>query len=555
MTHCSTRRQAAERTRSPAPATDGTRRPWSDIAQCARRAAVLCVVLTAVPCAGQGVQPPRAPDAIVAKVQAAVSQSDASAAAAVASQALTAYPEDPDLHNLAGVASARQGDVSAAERHFQRAIALAPRSAGAYENLGRLYQERAATDPAAAKSAIDVYRQWLRIEPSSAEASYQLAFVLTNAGAFGEGVTTIERLPAALLSEPHVAAVHVAALQGSGHGTRAMTLARQLARDPALTEADVLRLAPAFEKSTSTDATLVLMEALAGRPGAAPDVLRALAHVKTRVGDLPGARETLERAFGAAAPNAATLVDLARVAYRQRDFAGALGYLAHARTLEPSNARIHFFFGIACIELNLGSEAYESLKKAIALDPDNPAINYVLGAVAIHRHERAEAIPYFERYVQLAPDDPRGRFALGVAYFYSDDFDRAKQALTEAAAHPETAAGAQYFLGGIARRQNDLESARQHLEDAVRRVPGYADARAELGLIYTRQGRFDEAEASLRQALTLDPDNYAATVNLTALYTRTRDPRKEEMAARLEKVQQKRADEAQEFLRIVDFVP
>ena len=157
--------------------------------------------------------------------------------------------------------------------------------------------------------------------------------------------------------------------------------------------------------------------------------------------------------------------------------------------------------------------------------------------------------------MELEPNDPRGVFALGVACFYTNDFDRAKVVLTQAAAHEQTAAGAHYFLGRIARQQNDAENARRHVEESLRRVPDYADAHAELGLIATRQGRLEEAEASLRRALSLDADNYAATVNLTALYTKTRDPRREEMAAKLQALQQKRADQAQEFLRIIEVVP
>ena len=57
-------------------------------------------------------------------------------------------------------------------------------------------------------------------------------------------------------------------------------------------------------------------------------------------------------------------------------------YLAHARDLEPGNAEVQFFFGIASIELNLGNEAYDALKKAVALSPENPYVNYAMGAVA-----------------------------------------------------------------------------------------------------------------------------------------------------------------------------
>ncbi len=83
----------------------------------------------------------------------------------------------------------------------------------------------------------------------------------------------------------------------------------------------------------------------------------------------------------------------------------------------------------------------------------------------------------------------------------------------------------------------------------------YPDAWAELGLLQTRAGKYEDAERSLQKALALDPENYQATVNLTTLYSRTRDPRREEQAARLEALQKKRGDRAQEFLRQIEVVP
>jgi Flp pilus assembly protein TadD len=81
------------------------------------------------------------------------------------------------------------------------------------------------------------------------------------------------------------------------------------------------------------------------------------------------------------------LIELARTAFKAGDPKGALGYLAHARELEPTDAAVHFLFGIVCVELNLGAEAHDSLAKAVALAPDNPDINYAMGAVSLHRHD------------------------------------------------------------------------------------------------------------------------------------------------------------------------
>jgi tetratricopeptide (TPR) repeat protein len=249
------------------------------------------------------------------------------------------------------------------------------------------------------------------------------------------------------------------------------------------------------------------------------------------------------------------LLDLARAAEKAGDHKGALGYLAHARSLEPNNAAVHFLFGLVYVQLDLGAEAYESLKKAVSLDPESAPVNYMMGVVGMHRHDPSEGVPYLEKYVSLQPNDPRGRFALGVGRFHANDFDGAQRDLAEVAERPETAAGANYFLARIARQSGRLDDARRHVERSLQAHPGYADAWAELGLLQTRAGEYAAAERSLQKALSLDAENYQAIVNLTALYTRTRDPRREEQAARLEALQKTRSERAQDFLRMVEFVP
>ena len=97
--------------------------------------------------------------------------------------------------------------------------------------------------------------------------------------------------------------------------------------------------------------------------------------------------------------------------------------------------------------------------------------------------------------------------------------------------------------------------ARRELDQALRANPRYADAWAELGLVQTRAEQYADAEQSLAKALAIDPRNYAATFNLSTLYSKTKDPRRDEQAARLATLQEQRAVQAQEFLRIVEVSP
>ncbi len=524
---------------------------------------VATLTVTLALAAAQAPGSPASPAASAATLQSIagmLERNDLASAKAATEAALREHPSDPALHNFAGVIDAQQGATARAEAHFRTAIRLAPRAASPYLNLGRLLMEQAAE-----AKALDVYRQLLGVEPSNVEALYQAGFLLARAGQFRESRGLIERLPDDARGRSQALAVLVADLVGMGDSARVADAVKALASHPDLSSADVLSVLPAFERAKHDDGDVVLqalLESLDTRGLASAEALQQLGVIHARHGRYADARQVLERAAAAAAasaaggqPSVSLLMDLARVAYKAGDAKGALGYLAHARDLDPRNASVHFFFGMACIDLNLGAEAFESLKKAIALDPENPFINYALGAVSIQRHDASEALPYFEKYVRLKPDDPRGRFALGAARFYSNQLEAARADLQLAAAHPETAAGAHYFLGRIARQLNDLDTARRELDQALRANPRYADAWAELGLVQTRAEQYADAEQSLAKALSIDPQNYAATFNLSTLYSKTKDPRREEQAARLAALQEQRAVQAQEFLRIVEVSP
>jgi tetratricopeptide (TPR) repeat protein len=496
-----------------------------------------------------------APKSTLQQIAVLIERRELAGASGVVEAALKTYPGDPLLHNFAGVIAAQQDLFESAEAHFQTAIRLAPQGPAAYENLGRLYQERTDGNPAMRARAIAVYRKLLDVEPGHVEGRFQSGFLLALDGQFAASRAMIERLPEDVRQRPQALAVLAADLVGLGDMTAARRVVERLAVHPALTDADVLSVLPAIPTGPGDSVAALMVEPLDRRGLASPRTLQALAAIHVRGERFAEARQVLERVVAADGASAPLLMELARTAVKLKDHKGALGYLAHARSLEPANAAVHFLFGMVCVEQNLGREAYESMKKAVELDPDNALVNYAMGAVATHRHEPSESLPYFEKYVRLKPDDPRGYFALGAARFYSNQFDEARAALERAARAPETATGAHYFLGRIARQANDLTTARREIERALELNPGLADAWAELGLIQTRSAEYGPAEQSLTKALAIDPEHYAASVNLATLYARTKDPRREAQATRVAALIEKRDVRAQEFLRIIEAVP
>ena len=506
------------------------------------------------PAAAQSAPASLAPTAVLTDIASRLDRQDWAGARTAVDSALRTYPNDAALHNFAGVIDAESHAAASAEAHFQTSIRLAPREPSAYENLGRLYQERAAADPAAREKAIDVYRRLLAVDPANVEGLYQSAFLLALAGRFAESRALVDRLPAEVRQQSHTLALVALDLAATGDPGASMAVAA-LAAHPDFTADDVMALVPAVDHLKDDEAARGLLEALDRRGMATAPALQRLGRIHLEHQRNAEARGVLERAGAAAPSDVSVLVDLARAADRMKDHESALGYLAHARALAPDDANVHFLFGIVCIEMDLVGEAYDSLKKAVTLAPDNPQVNYMMGSVAMHRHEPAESLPYFEKYIALVPTDPRGRFALGVARFTSGMLAEAKGDLTASVARPETAVGSHYFLGRIARQENDLDTALREVAAALKLAPDLADGWSELGLIQTRLGNVAEAERSLNKALALDATHYQANVNLGTLYARTKDPRRDAQAARIATLQEQRDTRAQDFLRVIEVVP
>ena len=130
-----------------------------------------------------------------------------------------------------------------------------------------------------------------------------------------------------------------------------------------------------------------------------------------RQGRLDDARKTLDEAAQIPPNSVPLLLDLAEVADDQKDYTGALGYLAHAREIEPQNASIHFFWGMVSVQMNLAEEAYRALKKAVSLDPNNAYYNYAMGAVALQREEAERSDSLFPKV--LPTEAPRPARAAG----------------------------------------------------------------------------------------------------------------------------------------------
>jgi tetratricopeptide (TPR) repeat protein len=501
------------------------------------------------------VKPSSVKEQRILQIQELIQQGNPAEAKRVLIQAMKEFPADSGLDNLLGIIEAQGKNYKDAEKAFQRAVTRAPKFTGAYLNLGRLYQENSAADPQALPKALRAYQRVLQYQPDHHEANYQSAVLLQLRGDYRLSLDHLSRLPVELQKSAQSLSVLSADYAGIGDIARAEETVKILLKHPDLSEADVNSLLPVLVKAGLYGPAISLINGLDARGMGSSEILHQLGLLYEREGRLDLARAALERSATKDRRLAGLLVDLSRVAHKQRDYQGALGYLAHARDLEPQNAKIHYFFGIVCVDLNLGAEAHAALGKSLSLEPENPQYNFAMGFVSLHRHNSEDAVPYLEKYLRYQPGDSRGKLMLGMAYFRSKNYHAARKELLEVVTNQETGAPVHYYLGSIARQENNIEEAVRELEKSLQLRPDYVDALAELGQCRLQQKDYQSAEKLLHRALEINPNHYTANFNLLTLYSRTKDLRAEEQGRKFEEIKKLREENAQDFLRGIEFRP
>jgi tetratricopeptide (TPR) repeat protein len=453
------------------------------------------------------------PESTILHIQELIQAGDLSGAEDALERALSSDAQNGGLYNLRGIIHANRSEMKQAEEDFARAVRLRPDLESAYLNLGRACEMLSSEDPGARDRAISQYRALLRRKPLSDPARVQLAKLLSEEGKFEQSLTVLDGLSLASRDGGLVLLLRGINLAATGQNHQAEQAIESFDRNHPLPPEDLTQLANGYE----------------------------------RTGRYAEARTVMERRAALGPQNADVLLDLARLAQEQNDLKGALGYLAHARELKPDSAQVHFFFGVVCIEMNLPVEAKKSLDRALEQEGENPWYNYARGSVELQGKSAWQAIPYFQKAIAARPSDPRYRFALGAAEFASAEYESAKKDMNAIANRKETAGGAEYILGRIAKVDSEWAEAAEHFQKSIAAEPNYADSHAELGLALAHQNDFTAAKSEIDRALQIDPLSYPAHVSLLFFYQRTKNPLAAGQQQKLQELQTRRV-ETQELL-------
>jgi tetratricopeptide (TPR) repeat protein len=522
-----------------------------------RAAGILAFVLAMLPQAGTAA-PQNAAESYrqtVISIQQQIEDNNLERARTMIGEAARIYPGDGGLDNLLGVVEIQEGNTALARQSFSAAMLHQPRLVGAYLNLTRIDMQTASTDPAARAEALRLDEKIIQLEPANDEANYQIATIRSWEKSYRRSLESLAKLGAQARKQLGAEALLCADHAALGHREMTNRAAAALAANPDLTEQDAATTLPALRQAHRADLIETIYAAIAGRQTLSASGLRILGLAQEGEGKLQQSRATLESAFAADSQSAAVLVDLTRVAEAAGDHDGALGYLAHARELQPTDASLPYEFGVICLKKHLYGEGRKAIAEAVKLAPDNPDYNYGMGVLTSVGDDPAAALPYLQKFHSERPRDAAGVLALGTANFRLKDYDSASKWLKLALASAATAADAHFYLGRIARQEGHVDEAIAELRQSLSLRPDSADVLAELGQIYVGNRNYAQAAPCLEHAIQLDPDNYGANFGLLQLYARTGDGRRDQLSKRFDELKDKKDEHDREMMRVIEIRP
>ncbi len=392
---------------------------------------------------------------------------------------LSKQPDDVSALGLLGAVLDSEKKDGEAEGVYRRALRLAPHSASLLNNYGN--HQLAAGNVAGAKAS---YLKAVALDPSRANANFQLASIEVEQKHGNEALAYLAHLPAEERSSPQVQLLEMRALFLSGRTSEAEAMVARLwaasGSDPRLSFTAGLTLAEAAQYK---DAERFFSRALELVP-ANFDILYNLGLAAYHAHDLERARDVLETALGQRPQDVDTLYNLAGVDIdlKQRD--AALQLLAEAARINPSRPDVQLAIAQTTSALGFYADArlaYEKYLKLVRSDQVAQREYDFMDAVSSHPREGLTALQAFSR------SHPR-----------------------DATAHYEV---------GLLEAQTDPADARTQLNQAISLAPDFAPARLGRGVVTLLEGNAAAALPDLEFAAARYPDNPSVLDRLGEAYT------------------------------------
>ena len=196
---------------------------------------------------------------------------------------------------------------------------------------------------------------------------------------------------------------------------------------------------------------------------------------------------------------------------RQNDAMSFIGWLKDAYPGDPE---------ILALSARMFSDLSDrNAQELLNTAPDSPLV-VELNAENFEKHgDIAKAIAEYRILLQRVPDKPSIHYRLG-GLLLDKPTEAKKEFEAELKINPDNA-GAEYYLGDIARQDSDVPASIVHFKRATEIYPAFGEAWTGLGRALLDSGKPAEAIPALETAAKLAPDNPTIHLALATAFQRT----------------------------------
>ena len=368
---------------------------------------------------------------------------------ACARKLLDEYPSDPEVLNVLGHIHNNHGNRAEAVSHWQRAIALDPGHASAYDAMAKVAFLKEDN-----QEAIRLWQKTLEVAPRKPGVHYQLATALMGAGRLDEAVTALEQ---EINISPRASAAH--ALLGEvsrllGQYDAALVNFKSAVRiDPNATKAcyGLATVYRALKDKAQSEQWMDRFRQLKGldiqgdhdrrsayddmdeQRASAARTFTQVAGIYAQHGDYQSAESLWLRASVLDAHQLSCRQDLGQLYHHTNRIDKAIDMCRELAGLDPGNPEYLINMGVFYARLKQYDAAIEAMKEANVLAPGRPGNYRFLTKIYLRTSRDVDqAVAYARKALDLAPTAP-SYFNLGTALQAREDQAGALAAFRHAA--------------------------------------------------------------------------------------------------------------------------
>lgn len=205
--------------------------------------------------------------------------------------------------------------------------------------------------------------------------------------------------------------------------------------------------------------------------------------------------------------NANDYFQIAIACHKCGDFLGEIENLTQALKLNPSNAQLYYFRGLAQIKLKYAQAAIEDFTQAISLNPQYVEAYYQRGHIYYYLRDGQKAIEDYRKIISLNSNEALAYLYCGIVRNTQGQIQAAinnyNQALYIRPDYTEA-----YLYRGISFDQlGDLYKAIENYNQALCICPELTEAYSRRGLAHHRLENYQEALKDYSQVVLINPKN------------------------------------------------